>query len=50
MDRERKDREMDRCDGQCGCLGCEDVADQHIAAPVICFECGHSVADKEVVR
>lgn len=42
--------EIDRkCDGTCGCIGCEDCADQDLGL-VICAECGHAVAEKEVVR
>ena len=39
----------DRCDGTCGCPGCEDCADQGLGL-VICAECGHMVAEKEVAR
>lgn len=49
---DRKEREMaaaDRCDGTCGCPGCEDCADQGLGL-VICAECGHMVAEKEVAR
>jgi hypothetical protein len=37
-----------KCDGRCGCAGCEDVADANVG-PATCFECGHDVAAEEVV-
>lgn len=47
---DRKEREMvAKCDGACGCLGCEDCADQGLGV-LVCGECGHVVADKEVAR
>jgi hypothetical protein len=44
--------DMDRCDGTCGCLGCEDCAVmvQELAEDILCGECGHVVAEREVAR
>lgn len=53
MESERKEAAMVCDGGQCGCAGCEDAAGMAAelgGERIECGECGHMVAEKEVVR